>query len=104
MSQKVIYKYKIDPPELNMVSTIQAPYYFKPLSVGIVDGELYVWGSTTPSGKIKDEYRKSVEHYHYFMIVPTGFECEIDDRDFLGTVFIEKLVFHVFYQGNNCNI
>lgn len=107
---RVIYKYKITPPESGFNTSVVAPYFMQPISVGEQNGDIFIWGISPPLEKIEADDKCS----HEFLIVPTGVEFTFNRETFLGTVQLKtlsyvgaalglplsgQLVFHVFYVG-----
>lgn len=79
----VVWKYTLMP----FHSTLQIPFGAKVLTVGVQDGEVRLWVEADPTRA--DEERR-------FLTVPTGIEVDLHNTTYVGTFFLDDLVFHVY--------
>lgn len=85
MNMKQVWKYKINPAD----GRIEMPVGAKVLSVAFQGQDLCLWALVDPGVTIKKE--------RYFAVFGTGHDIYDDAGfQFLGTAFVDNLVFHVF--------
>lgn len=82
---KVVYKYSIGP---NM-TILRLPIGSQFLSVGVQQNDTAVAWFLCPAETVRTESR-------LFKVVATGEEFQANGETFLGTFFIDYLVFHLF--------
>lgn len=81
-----IYKYHLPTSGL-----VDLPEYADVLSVGEQEGEIYLWALVDPH---------EMHVLREFRVYGTGWTCEEDPRDFVGTVQMQNgPVFHIFTTG-----
>ncbi len=81
----VIWKYTLDP----ILTTLQMPLGAKVLTVAAQDGEMRLWAEV-------ESNRPGPLQERQFMAVPTGIDMYCDDTTYVGTVFLDDLVFHIY--------
>ncbi|EBD8818745.1 hypothetical protein BOA20_21745 [Salmonella enterica] len=79
----IILKYELNPSNL---TALMLPDSAQILTVKGGQDHVYLW-AVVPEGK--ENVKRS------FMVVPTG-EGVIDNSIYIGTAYVEKMVFHVF--------
>lgn len=79
----IILKYELNPSNL---TDLMLPDSAQVLTVKGGQDHVYLW-AVVPEGK--ENLKRS------FMVVPTG-EGVIDNSIYIGTAYVEKMVFHVF--------
>ena len=85
---KRIYKYMIPVHAENEQAIVALPLDAEILSVVQQRGDIFIWALVTPSGQLINRS---------FQVLGTGWNIEDDvPRKFIGTVFIEEFIFHVF--------
>ena len=82
-----IWKFEISPPDF----LVKLPRSAVPLSVGVQNQALKVWALIDMDANMDTATRK-------FPVYGTGFEIHHGDK-FMGTVFMDELVWHVFDAG-----
>jgi hypothetical protein len=83
---KAIYKYPMSLKD----QWVSLPIGAKMLTVEIQNGVLCLWALVDPSEKIAARF---------FKVLGTGWNSnEIDDFDYVGTVFQDEFVWHIFVQ------
>lgn len=81
---KTIWKYIIQPD----TTEIEIPEDFEPLSIQMQRGDLCIWAKVTPGKSMK---------WVKIHVIGTGHVFR-DAGKFIGTVQIDDLVFHIFWE------
>lgn len=79
----VILKYELNPSNMTV---LMLPESAQILTVKSGQDHVYLW-AVVPEGK--ENVKRS------FMVIPTG-EGVVDNSIYIGTAYVEKMVFHVF--------
>lgn len=82
----VIHKYYLEP----VLTTLQLPAGAKVLTVGVQKSAVCLWAEV-------DLERGWQERQ--FLTIPTGVNVDLYKSIYIGTVFMEDLVFHVYENG-----
>jgi hypothetical protein len=80
---RVIWKYTLDP----ILTTLRMPLGAKVLTVAAQDGNVCLWAECAVGVDLETRQ---------FMAVPTGSEVYLGGTTYVGTVFLDDLVFHVY--------
>jgi hypothetical protein len=78
-----VWKFTLDP----ILTTLQMPAGAKVLTVAAQDGEVRLWAEVDPDNALETRQ---------FMAVPTGAEVYLDGMTYVGTAFLDDLVFHIY--------
>ncbi len=81
----VVWKYTLS--RHGLLTTPQMPFGAKVLTVAAQDGEMRLWAEVDPA---------RAQQERQFMAVPTGFDAYLDGTIYLGTVFLDDLVLHIY--------
>ena len=90
---RTIHKFLIPYRLTEIIPAITMPRAARPLSVGMQGQDLYVWALVDPEAPIAE---------HMFAVRGTGHPItpEVEQGDFVGTVFDGPDVWHVFSLGD----
>lgn len=88
MPEMTIYKFKIEAPDLSGISRVTMPINARVISAGVQGDDIMVWAMVNPKEADKNERR--------FQVVGTGRPLAKRMMQFIDTVFMGSLVFHVF--------
>lgn len=86
----VIYEYTLN----SVLTTLQMPFGAKVLTVGVQNENICLWAEVDPA---------RAPQTRQFMAVPTGLDAYLDGLTYVGTVFLEYLVWgylvlHIYEQ------
>jgi hypothetical protein len=90
---KVIYKFKLE----TAYNKLSMPLGSKILSIDLQQNKFTLWALCDPEAVCEDVF---------ITLIPTGKVMEdsfFESSEFIGTVFLEHLVFHAFKVPNNNN-